>query len=104
MLTAARDLVRQHGVISLQEVARELDAPIEVAQALLQKWVAKGRIEQLPTPSACSGCALCDAAARRLYRCCERADPAAAEPGSEPGSKLRVPRSCPAAGPPQSQR
>ncbi|MCF7978893.1 MAG: FeoC-like transcriptional regulator [Chromatiaceae bacterium] len=74
MLTTARDLVREQGVISLQEVAFKLGVPSQVARAMLQKWVAKGLIEPLPTTAACAGCTLCDSAPRELYRWCESAD------------------------------
>lgn len=72
MLIAARDLVRQQGVISLQEVAFKLGVPADIARAALQKWVDKGRVERLPTPAACIGCTLCDSAPRELYHWCHQ--------------------------------
>ena len=68
MLTATRDLLRQQGLVSVQEVALKLAVPADVARALLQKWVAKGYAEPLPSPSACSGCRLCDSRPRECYR------------------------------------
>lgn len=107
MLTAARDLVRQQGLVSLQEVAVKLGVPTDVARAILQKWVDKGRIERLPTPNACTGCTLCDSAPRELYRWHEHAADGAASASStdqsEAGCKTSVPSSCSAAGPFQDQ-
>ncbi|MEA3640184.1 MAG: FeoC-like transcriptional regulator [Lamprobacter sp.] len=107
MLTRARDLVRQQGVISVQEVALNLAVPTDVARALLQKWVDKGRIAQLPTPTACTGCMLCDPAPRELYHwqatAEEDADSASGADQSEVGRSTRVPSRCPAARPPQGQ-
>lgn len=105
MLTQARDLVRQQGLASLQEVALQLSVSSEVARALLGKWVEKGRIERLPTPTACSGCTLCDSAPRELYRWSERGDENGAQSGSAPGSgrSSKVPSTCPSAGPSQGQ-
>ncbi|MBK5930931.1 FeoC-like transcriptional regulator [Halochromatium salexigens] len=101
MLIQARDLVRQQGLASLQEVALQLGVSSEVARALLAKWVAKGRIERLPTATACSGCTLCDSAPRELYRWSgNRADSAA---HSRSGRSSKVPSTCPAAGPSQGQ-
>lgn len=95
MLTTARDLVREQGVISLQEVALKLGVPSQVARAMLQKWVAKGRIEPLPTAAACAGCTLCDSAPRELYRWCESADSssssACSAAQSGPGCSTKVP-------------
>lgn len=101
MLTQARDLVRQQGVASLQEVAFQLGVSNAVARALLQKWIEKGRIERLATPSACSGCTLCDSAPREFYRWCEPPNENRAQSGS--GSNSKVPSTCPAAGPSQGQ-
>lgn len=108
MLTAARNLVRQQGLVSLQEIALKLGVPADVARAVLQKWVDKGRIERLPMPSTCAGCTLCDSAPRELYRWRENAaDGDASAPStdqSKDGCNTRVPSSCPAAGPFQDQR
>jgi DeoR/GlpR family transcriptional regulator of sugar metabolism len=89
MLIQARDLVRQQGLASLQEVALQLGVSSEVARALLAKWVAKGHIERLPTATACSGCTLCDSAPRELYRWSERRDDSSAH--SLPGCNAKAP-------------
>ncbi|MBK5941042.1 FeoC-like transcriptional regulator [Halochromatium roseum] len=95
MLTRARDLVREQGVISLQEVALKLGVPSQVARAMLHKWVAKGRIEQLPTTTACAGCSLCDGAPRELYYWPQAADRSASNAWSaaqsEPSCCLKPP-------------
>ncbi|NEX16679.1 MAG: hypothetical protein C1943_08630 [Halochromatium sp.] len=75
MLTTTRDLLRQQGLISVQEVALKLAVPADVARALLQKWVAKGCAEPLPPSSACSGCTVCDSTPREFYRWCEGSRP-----------------------------
>jgi hypothetical protein len=108
MLTAARDLVRRQGLASLQEVALKLGVPADVARALLQKWVEKGRIERLPIPTVCSGCTLCDSAPREVYQWCEDIAAVGTDGSlsdqSEAGNSVKVPKDCPAAGPPHSQR
>jgi len=111
MLTSARDLVREQGVISAQEVALKLGVPADVARAALQKWVEKGRIERLPTPAACIGCMLCDSAPREFYRWCGKAaggitddlSSTSSADQSEGGCNTRVPSACPAGGPFQDQ-
>ncbi len=96
MLASVRELVRRQGVVSLQEVALATGVPAEVARAMLQKWVDKGRIEALPTPPACSGCALCDSAPRELYRWREaKVGIEGGEPQSAVGCKIRRPSAGP---------
>ena len=106
MLPAVRDLVKRQGLVSVQEVALHLGIPAEVARALLQKWVNKGRIAPVPTPPGCIGCTLCDSAPRELYRWCGdaagRVD-ASSRGQSETGRSTKVPSACPAAGPSQGQ-
>ncbi|WP_462321117.1 FeoC-like transcriptional regulator [Halochromatium sp.] len=110
MLTTARDLVRQQGIASLQEVAQKLSVPADVARTLLQKWVDKGRIERLPAPTACTDCALCDSAPLELYHWCDEgsgvsdsAPAVSARAQSKVGLSTKLPSACPAAGPPQGQ-
>lgn len=103
MLTAARDFVCAQGVTSLREVALNLGVSEEVAAALMQKWIDKGRIERVATAPRCSGCDLCSSAATSLYRW---AGPQAAERSdqSASGRNVKVPSDCPAGGPSQGQR
>lgn len=92
MLGSVRDLVRCQGLVSLQEVALATGVPTEVARAMLQKWVAKGRVEALPMPPACIGCSLCDSAPRELYRWRDaHTETEGGEPQSSVGCKIRRP-------------
>jgi len=101
MLTDARDFVRSQGVTSLQEVATHLGVATDIAEALLQKWLDKGRIEQLPSIPRCGGCDRCSPAVQMLYRWRTQDAPGPNQP--EPGRSISVPNACPEDGPPQDQ-
>jgi hypothetical protein len=102
MLTAARDFVRAQQVTSLREVALHLGVPEDVAEALLQKWLQKGRIERIPSLPKCHACNLCSEAAQSLYRW-RGAPDAEASNHPDAGTNVKVPSTCPAAGPSQGQ-
>lgn len=96
MLPAVRDLIKRQRIASVQEVALHLGVPAEVARALLQKWVDKGRIAPVPTAPACIGCTLCDSAPRELYRWCDSpADAERAEAQSSAGCNTHLPSEAP---------
>jgi hypothetical protein len=101
MLTAARDYVRERGLTSLRDVALHLGVSEDVAAALLQKWVDKGRIDRVTAVPRCSACDLCGSAAASLYRWTGPPDLARAD-HREGGRSMRVPSDCPA-GPSQGQ-
>ena len=103
MLTAARDFVRAQGVTSLHEVAMHLGVSEEVADALMQKWLEKGRIERVATRPKCSACDLCAGAPTSLYRW-TGSQPSENPDQPEPGRSVKVPSDCPAGGPSQGQR
>jgi len=95
MLTAARDYVRERGLTSLRDVALHLGVSEDVAAALLQKWLDKGRIERVNTMLKCSACDLCGSAAISLYRWTGSRDRASADHPAA-GRSVSVPSDCPA--------
>jgi hypothetical protein len=101
MLRATRDFMRSQGIASVPELSAHLGVPTEVARALLQKWLDKGRIELVQTLPKCSGCDRCGPAGQELYRWLP--DTAPEVSNLESGSRISSPSTCPDDGPPQGQ-
>lgn len=60
MLTEIRRLLRANGPTSLAELALRLGSQPEAVRAMLEVWMAKGRVARLPVPGGCgSDCRAC---------------------------------------------
>ena len=59
MLIDIRNYIRkQGGVVSLDTLMLHFDSDADALRAVIQHWIARGKIHKLPT-RACSGCKVC---------------------------------------------
>lgn len=58
MLLELRDRLRAGGTQSLADLAVALRLPAPVVRDMLERWIAKGRVERLDVTPACSRCAM----------------------------------------------
>lgn len=60
MLARLQAILQRDGAVTLDQVARELDAPPEVARAMMDHLARTGRLRQITAScdSACAGCLL----------------------------------------------
>lgn len=56
LLLEVRDYIRERKHVSLRDLALHFDTDPEVVRAMLDKWIAKGRVRKCST-AACGGCA-----------------------------------------------
>ncbi len=68
MLSNLKHYLSKRPMASLSDIALNLNVEPDVARAMLQRWIAKGRVERLDGADGCSGCDLCQAGVRELYR------------------------------------
>lgn len=67
MLSELKRYLGERSVASLADIALHLDVEPEVARAMLDIWIGKGRVRALERTTACSGCDLCRPGAREIY-------------------------------------
>ena len=68
MLSDLKRYLSQRPLASLADIALHLDVESDVARAMLQRWIQKGRVQRLDGADGCSGCDLCQTGGRELYR------------------------------------
>lgn len=66
MLTLVGRCLRDHGAMSVAEVARCVDADPEAVRGMLDHWCRNGRVVRAPAP--CDGCTACDLAHTEYYQ------------------------------------
>lgn len=67
ILTDLRDLLRDHGPLTLGEIALRLNTDPDTIQPMLHHWIQRGRIRKVTTPCEDKGCTGCPPAAREVY-------------------------------------
>ncbi len=68
ILAEVRDYLRSRGQASLAEIARHLGAHPDAVRAMLEVWIAKGRVRRVPAcGGSASGCRQCDPAQTEVY-------------------------------------
>lgn len=69
ILSDLRDYLQTHKRAALMDMAHRFDTDPDAIRGMLDKWVAKGRIEKLPMGSSCSsGCSKCDPLSTEIYQ------------------------------------
>jgi hypothetical protein len=91
ILSDLRRYLQEREEATLSDMARRFQADPEVVRAMLEVWIAKGRIERCAPSTACAGnCNQCGPGAAEVYRWTGggRGKPdAEARDGSEDGPK-----------------
>lgn len=68
ILSELRDYMKTHGRVALMDMANRFDTEPEALRGMLDKWVAKGKVEKLPQDGECGkGCCSCDSATAEIY-------------------------------------
>lgn len=68
ILSDLRDYLKTNRRAALIDMAHRFDADPEALRGMLDKWVAKGRVEKLPPGTLCGGgCSQCDPATTEIY-------------------------------------
>ena len=68
ILSELRDYLQTHKRAALVDMAYRFDIEPDALRGMLEKWVAKGRVEKLPVGTTCgSGCCQCDPATTEIY-------------------------------------
>ncbi|HID45137.1 MAG TPA: sugar metabolism transcriptional regulator [Chromatiaceae bacterium] len=68
ILSELRDYIKNRQRVALLDMAHHFDAEPDALRGMLDKWVAKGRIERLPQGTECGGgCCKCDPATTEIY-------------------------------------
>ena len=62
------DYLRTHRRAALIDMAHRFETDPDALRGMLEKWIAKGRVEKLPLGTACgNGCGKCDPATTEIY-------------------------------------
>ena len=67
ILSELRDYLKTHRRAALQDMALRFGTDPRALRGMLDKWIAKGRVEKLPSGTPCDGCAHCDPSATEIY-------------------------------------
>ncbi len=68
ILSELRDYLKINQRAALTDMAHRFNTDPEALRGMLDKWVAKGRLEKLPQGTACGGgCCKCDLATTEIY-------------------------------------
>ncbi|MEE9357960.1 FeoC-like transcriptional regulator [Candidatus Vondammii sp. HM_W22] len=68
ILSELRDYLKTNRRAALIDMAHRFDTDPDALRGMLNKWVAKGRVEKLPQGSECGGgCCKCDPATTEVY-------------------------------------
>lgn len=68
LLSRLKHYLSQRPLASLADIALYLDVEPDVARAMLDRWITKGRVQRLAGADGCAGCDLCPPGGRELYR------------------------------------
>lgn len=73
ILADLRDYLQSHRRASLIDMANRFDVDPDALRGMLEKWLAKGRVEKLPSSGECgTSCCKCDAAVTEVYAWVDR--------------------------------
>jgi len=68
ILSELRNYLQTQRRAALGDMAIRLRTDPDALRAMLQKWIAKGKVEKLSTGTACSsGCCRCDPGSIEIY-------------------------------------
>ena len=68
ILSEVRDYLRTHHRAALSDLALRFGTDPAALRGMLDKWIAKGRVEKLPSGTACGGgCCKCDPETIEIY-------------------------------------
>ncbi|AKH20145.1 FeoC-like transcriptional regulator [Sedimenticola thiotaurini] len=68
ILSELRDYLKTNQRAALIDLSHRFDADPDALRGMLDKWVAKGKVEKLPQGSPCGGgCCKCDPATTEIY-------------------------------------
>ncbi len=67
ILSEIRDYLQLNRRAALTDMANRFDIAPDALRGMLDKLVAKGRIQKLPSGTACSGCSDCDPTTIEIY-------------------------------------
>jgi len=68
MLSELKRYLSERPSASLADIALHLDVEPDVARAMIDLWIAKGRVERLGGQGPCGGCDRCAPGSLELYR------------------------------------
>ena len=69
ILTEVRDYLQSRGQASLRDMALSFGMNQDALRPLLEQWIAKGKVEKLPTGTACGGgCSSCAPQEIEIYK------------------------------------
>jgi putative ferrous iron transport protein C len=68
ILSELKHYLSERPSASLADIALHLDVEPDVARAMIDLWIAKGRVERLGGQGACGGCDRCTPGSLELYR------------------------------------
>jgi len=68
MLSDLKRYLSERPLASVADIALHLEVAPDVARAMLQPWIRKGRVQRLEGAEGCAGCHLCQPGGRELYR------------------------------------
>ena len=63
-----RDYLQTHHRVALADMVDHFDSDPDALRGMLDKWVAKGRVEKLTLGASCGGCSGCDTAHAEIYQ------------------------------------
>ncbi len=66
MLSTIRQYLEQRQTASLADIARHLDADPDAVRGMIDHWVQKGKVSEIPV--ACGTCTQCDPTTIATYR------------------------------------
>ncbi|MBU6953637.1 MULTISPECIES: FeoC-like transcriptional regulator [unclassified Hahella] len=67
ILSEIRDYLQTHKRAALKDMAHRFNTEPDALRGMLDKWIAKGRVEKLPQGTPCSGCTQCDPGDIEIY-------------------------------------
>lgn len=69
ILTEIRDYLKQHGQVSVMDIAYRFEVEPEVIRSMVAKWINKGMVEEFDVlTQKCKGCTKCDDKKNEIYR------------------------------------
>jgi hypothetical protein len=68
MLSDLKRYLSERPMATLADIALHLDVEPEVARAMLDVWIGKGRVQRIDNALVCGGCEACSKGTRELYR------------------------------------
>ena len=67
ILTEVRDHLRKHRRATLRDMSLQFRTDPDALRGMLEKFIAKGQVEKLPSGTACGGCFHCDPSTIEVY-------------------------------------